>query len=56
MDRPKKRALKDRIVDLYWIVVGLVGMGRPIVDRRSMFGDDRRNDPYSIDYDPTARR
>jgi hypothetical protein len=48
--------LKDRLVDLYWIVVGLIGMDRPIVDRRSMFGDDPRNDPYSIEYDPSSRR
>ena len=56
MDQPAKRSLKDRLVAAYWVVVGLIGMGRPIVDRRSMFGDDPKNDPYSIDYHPTRRR
>jgi hypothetical protein len=42
--------------DVDWVVVGIIGMGRPIVDRRQMFGDDPRNDPYSIDYEPSRRR
>jgi hypothetical protein len=36
--------------------VGIIGTGRPIVDRRQMFGDDPKSDPYSIDYEPSRRR
>jgi hypothetical protein len=39
----------------YWVIVGIIGLGRPIVDRRSVYGDDPRNDPYSLDYDPGRR-
>jgi hypothetical protein len=46
------RDLKARLLGLYWLVVGLIGVGQPIVDRRSMFGVDPTNDPYSLDYDP----
>jgi hypothetical protein len=56
MERPTKKTLKDRLAGVYWVVVGLVGMGRPIVDRQSMFGTDPKNDPYSIEYDPSRRR
>jgi len=46
----------DRLARVYWAIVGLVGLGRPIVDRRSMYGDDPRNDPYSLEFDPTTTR
>jgi hypothetical protein len=46
------RDLKARLLGLYWLVVGVIGLGQPIVDRRSMFGVDPKNDPYSHDYDP----
>jgi hypothetical protein len=56
MDRKSKSSIKDRVVAAYWVVVGIFGIGGPIVDRRSMYGDDPKNDPYSIDYDPSRRR
>jgi hypothetical protein len=56
MDRTTKRSIMDRLSATYWVVVGIIGMGRPIVDRRHMFGDDPKNDPYSIDYEPSRRR
>ena len=55
--RAKTRAsLKDRLVAAYWAIVGILGIGGPIVDRRSMYGDNPKNDPYNIDFDPSARR
>lgn len=49
--------LKRGIVGAYATVVGLVGGGgRVIVDRRDMYGDDPKNDPYSIEYDPSNKR
>ena len=49
--------LKRAIVGIYAAVVGaLGGGGRVIVDRRDMYGDDPRNDPYSIEYDPSSKR
>jgi hypothetical protein len=39
----------------FWKLAGLVGIGQPIVDRESMYGDDPRNDPYSQDFDPNRR-
>ena len=56
MDDKNRRSLRDRLLAVYWIVVGIFGIGGPIVDRRSMYGDDPKNDPYSIDYDPDRRR
>jgi hypothetical protein len=56
MIRTTKRSMKDRLIAAYWVIVGIVGIGRPIVDRRSMFGDNPKNDPYSLDYDPSRRR
>jgi hypothetical protein len=56
MHATRRPSLKDRLLAAYWMIVGIVGLGRPIVDRRSMFGDDPKNDPYSIDYDPSRRR
>ena len=43
--------LMDRIGDAFWALLGLAGLGGPIVDRRSMFGDDPRHDPYALDFD-----
>ena len=49
--------LKRSIVGVYATVVGLVGGGgRVIVDRRDMYGDDPKTDPYSIEYDPSNKR
>jgi hypothetical protein len=45
-------AWRQRLASAFWAVVGIVGLGRPIVDRRSMYGSDPRNDPYSLDFDP----
>jgi hypothetical protein len=56
MHRYSKRSVKDRLLSLYWVVVGIIGIGGPIVDRRSMYGDDPKNDPYSTSYDPSRRR
>lgn len=52
----KGRAWRDRLLSLYWAVVGVFGIGRPIVDRHEMYGDDPANDPYSIEYDPKKKR
>ena len=55
--RAKTRgSLKDRLVAAYWAIVGILGIGGPIVDRRSMYGDNPKNDPYNIDFDPSGRR
>jgi hypothetical protein len=51
----KQRTLKDRLASIYWSIVGIVGIGRPIVDRKSMYGDAPKNDPYSIEYDPKSK-
>lgn len=42
----------------YAIVAGALGAagGHVIADRRAMYGDDPRNDPYSIEFDPDRRR
>ena len=56
MYRDRKDTIKDRLTAVYWLIVGIFGIGRPIVDRRSMYGDDPRDDPYSIDYDPERHR
>jgi hypothetical protein len=52
----KRGGLKDRLASIYWAIVGIVGIGRPIVDRKSMYGDDPKNDPYSTEYDPSTKR
>ena len=49
--------LKRAVVGLYAAVAGLFGAGgNVIVDRRDMYGDDPKNDPYSIEYDPSDKR
>jgi hypothetical protein len=49
--------LKRGIVGIYAAIAGLFGGGGPvIVDRRDMYGDDPKNDPYSIEYDPSTKR
>jgi hypothetical protein len=50
------RDLKARLLGVYWLVVGVIGLGQPIVDRRSMFGVDPKDDPYSPEYDPRPAR
>lgn len=56
MNQKRKPSIRDRLVAVYWLIVGMFGIGGPIVDRRSMYGDDATNDPYSIDYDPSRRQ
>lgn len=55
MEPRKPRSWRERLTTIYWIVVGLVGLGRPIVDRRAMYGNDPTNDPYSIEYDRSSK-
>jgi hypothetical protein len=55
MRTQKRPTLKDRILSVYWFVVGAFGFGVPIVDRRLMYGSDPTNDPYSIDFVPESR-
>ena len=52
----EQKRWRKRLSSVYWAIVGLVGLGRPIVDRRAMYGDDPRNDPYSLDFDPDRVR
>jgi hypothetical protein len=45
-------------IGLYALIAGALGgagAGRVIVDRREMYGDDPRNDPYSPEFDPTHK-
>ena len=49
--------LKRVVVVVYAAVAGLFGAGgRVIADRRDMYGDDPKNDPYSIEFDPSNKR
>ena len=49
--------LKRGVVVVYAAVAGLFGAGgRVIADRRDMYGDDPKNDPYSIEFDPSNKR
>ena len=42
---------------LYVLALGLVGAaGTIIMNRRQMYGDDSKNDPYSPDWEPSKRR
>ena len=41
--------------DWWWKVIGIFGIGQPIVDREKMYGDDRQNDPYQHDFDPNRK-
>ena len=50
------RSIRDRLVSAYWVIVGIFGIGGPIVDRQAMYGDDPRNDPYDIRFDPSGHR
>ena len=56
MDANGRSSWRKVLEKAYWVIVGIIGLGRPIVDRRSMFGDEARNDPYSLDYDPGRSR
>ena len=51
------RVIRGIGIGLYVLVAGALGGGggHVIVDRRDMYGDDPRNDPYSPDYDPNHR-
>ncbi len=49
--------LKRVVVAVYAAIAGLAGSGgKVIADRRDMYGDDPKNDPYSIEYDPSTKR
>jgi hypothetical protein len=49
--------LKRVVVGVYAAIAGLAGSGgKVIADRRDMYGDDPKNDPYSIEYDPSTKR
>ena len=49
--------LKRAIVGIYAAIAGVFGGGGPVIaDRREMFGDDPKNDPNSIEYDPSDER
>jgi hypothetical protein len=50
-----RRAWRKRLSGIYWALVGLIGLGQPIVDRRSMYGDDPTNDPRSLEFDRVGR-
>jgi hypothetical protein len=52
VDSYEQERWRQRLSSAFWAIVGLVGLGRPIVDRHAMYGDDPRNDPYSLDFDP----
>jgi hypothetical protein len=52
VETTKRRTVMDRISDAFWALIGLAGLGGPIVDRRSMYGDDPKSDPYALDFDP----
>jgi hypothetical protein len=52
----RRSAFRERLTDIYWAIVGVFGLGRPIVDRRAMYGDDPSNDPYSLDFEPKRPR
>lgn len=48
--------LKRIGIGIYVLIAGLFGGGgKVIVDRREMYGDDPRNDPYSMEFDPDHR-
>ena len=50
------RWAKRAVVGVYAAIAGLFGAsGNVIVDRRDMYGDDPKNDPYSIEYDPSNK-
>lgn len=51
METTTRGSVLDRIGDAFWALIGLAGLGGPIVDRRSMYGDDPRHDPYALDFD-----
>ena len=48
----KRRTARERLASAYWALVGMLGLGAPITDRRAMFGSDPTNDPYSIYFEP----
>jgi len=55
-NQQKSRSWRDRLLSIFWAVVGTFGIGQPIVDRHSMYGGDPKNDPYSLEYDPSSQR
>lgn len=42
---------------MFLLLAGLFGSGGEVIaDRREMYGDDPRNDPYSPEFDPDHGR
>ena len=56
MTLARRDGLKRRLLDLYWLVVGTIGLGQPVVGRWDTYGDGPSDDPYSLDWAPTPRR
>ena len=56
MTSQRRGGRRQALLDMYWAIVGLFGIGQPIVDRRAMFGDGPTADPYSLDWAPTPHR
>lgn len=56
MTHERRGGLKGRLLDLYWLIVGTIGLGQPVVNRWDMYGDGPSDDPYSLDWAPTPRR
>jgi len=57
---PKKRSsFRGLLSDVFWSLVGIAGLGGPIVDRHAMYGGHPKDDPYRMDFDlitpPAAR-
>jgi len=52
----KRRTARERLASAYWALLGMLGLGAPIMDRRAMFGSDPTNDPYSIHFEPARRK
>jgi hypothetical protein len=52
MEPMKRRTARERLTGAYWALVGMLGLGTPITDRRAMYGSDPSNDPYSIHFEP----
>jgi len=48
----KRRTAKERLASAYWALLGMLGLGAPITDRRAMFGSDPTNVPYIIYFEP----
>jgi hypothetical protein len=55
-DAPRPEGRRRRAgPEWFWKVVGLFGIGGPIVNREDLYGSDPQNDPYAPDFDPNRR-